>query len=225
MIPLGIDTHLFRPGPKDKQIMKKLDLKKEDINILFTGRLIYDKGIEDLIYAFYMLRKKHDNVNLLILGRGKLRKKIDSLIERFDLKDSVQYLGFLTHPETPRYYKTADIFCTPCRITPYWQEQFGFVFAEAMACGKAIVSTYSGSIPEVTGGNAVLVPPGNHLELYQALDKVVSDKRFRKELGRKARDHAVKTFSCEVVTAKRLKVYEKVYSEHKRSLIGQPVKG
>lgn len=213
VIPLSVDTKVFKPMPKDENLMKRLGLKKTDIHILFVGRLKYDKGILDVIYAMRILKKKHPNIKLLILGRGPLKKRIDELVRLFGLRKHVKYLGFLPYLETVKYYNIADIFCTPCTITKYWQEQFGFVFAEAMACEKAIVSTYSGSIPEVTAGHSILVPPGNFLALSEGLDKAISDKNLRQKLGKEARQYALNNYSPEVVAEKKLALFNQILKE------------
>jgi len=218
VIPPGIDIDMFKSRPKDKNLLKQYNLNNNDINILFAGRIVYDKGIEDLAYAFKLLCDKHDNVKLLILGKGKWKKKIINILERYNIKDRVRFLGFLPYEQTEKFYNIADIFCTPSRITKYWQEQFGFVFAEAMACGKPIVSTHAGSIPEVLGGTGLLVSPGNHLELFEALDKLVKNPELRKELSRKARNYAVKNYDAKVIAKKRLALYEKIYKQHKKSI-------
>lgn len=214
VIPPGIDLNAFKPRPKDKNLLKKYGLKNTDITILFTGRLVYDKGIEDLIYAFKLLSDKHNNVKLMILGRGKLKSQIIKLLKLYNINDKVIFLGFLEYTQTEKFYNLADIFCTPSRITKYWQEQFGFVFAEAMACGKPIISTHAGSIPEVLGGTGLLVSPGNHLELFEALDKLVKNPKLRDELGKKANTYAKIHYDAKIIAQKRVELYEKIYRKY-----------
>jgi len=216
IIPPGIDIDNFRPKKKDISMLKKYGIKKGDVTILFTGRLIYDKGIEDLIYAFKLLCDKHDNIRLLILGKGKLKKNISKTLERYGIVDKVIFMGFLPYGQTEKFYNLADIFCTPSRITKYWQEQFGFVFAEAMACGKPVVSTHTGSIPEVLSGTGILVSPGNHLELFEALERLVKNPELRKELGAKARSYAMKNYDAKAIAKKRTELYERLYKEYKQ---------
>ena len=210
VIPPGIDIETFRPRPKDKKLMKQYNISPNDVNVLFVGRIVYDKGIEDLVYAFKLLCDKHKNVNLLILGKGKWKNKIVKLFRHYGIESKVRFLGFLPYEETEKFYNLADIFCTPPRITKYWQEQFGFVYVEAMACGLPVVSTHAGSIPEVTGGNALLVSPGNHLELFDALDKLVNNPELRKKLGNKGREFAIKKYDSKIIAEKRLALYKKL---------------
>jgi len=216
VIPPGIDTDLFKPARKDPAIMKKYGLKEKDINILFAGRLVYDKGIEDLIFAFNLLCRKHQNINLLIMGQGPLKKRISLLAKRFNISRKIIFLGFLPYEKTPSYYNCADIFCTPSKITRFWQEQFGYVFAEAMSCGKPIVSTHAGSIPEVTGGASLLVSPGNHLELSKALDRIISNKVLRTKMSKSARNIALKKYDAKKIAEKKIKLYEAIIHEKKK---------
>jgi len=214
VIPPGIDLDIFKPREKPQSLMKKYDIKKTDITILFVGRLVYDKGIEDLIHAFKLLCNEHDNLKLLILGRGALKNKIIKLIERYAITDKVVFVGFLPYEETEKIYNLSDIVCTPSRITKYWQEQFGFVFVEAMACGKPVVSTYAGAIPEVTGKNALLVSPGNHLELYNALNRLVLNPKLREQLAKKALEFTRIRYDAKNIAKQRMLLYNKLMNEN-----------
>jgi glycosyltransferase involved in cell wall biosynthesis len=94
----------------------------------------------------------------------------------------------------------ADIFTLPSIPVDYWQEQFGIVLIESMASGKPIVTTISGSIPEVVGDAAVLVQPADHLALYHAFKDLVLSKEKCRSLGNRARARAEELFSLDVVS-------------------------
>jgi len=102
----------------------------------------------------------------------------------------------------------ADVFVLPSVPDRRWQEQFGMVLIESMACGKPVISTLSGSIPEVVGDNAILVQSFDFLELYKALKKILSDEKLQYELGKKGREFVVKNYNA-VDTARKI---EKIYS-------------
>jgi glycosyltransferase involved in cell wall biosynthesis len=213
VMPAGLDTDVLIPKPKEKQLLDKYNLTEDNINIIFAGRVVYDKGIEDLVYAFKLLSDKHPQVRLIIDGKGKWTKRIIRQLKMLGVYDKTRFIDFVPYEQRQRSYNMADILCNPSRITKHWQEQFGFVFAESMACGKAIVSTHSGSIPEVLGGTGLLVSPGNCIELYDALDKLVSNPVLRKELGEKAREYAVTHYDAKFIATKRLEIYAKVLSQ------------
>jgi len=155
------------------------------------------------------------NVTLLIVGSGPLKEKIKRFFKERGCLDKVVFLGAIPYEQMKKYYNLADIFCLPSRFTKYWQEQFGFVFAEAMSCAKPIVSTRIGAIPEVVADAGLLVSPGNFLELESALETLILDENLRKLLGERGRRRAIKLFSINSAAIGRDKVYRKVLRDLK----------
>jgi glycosyltransferase involved in cell wall biosynthesis len=106
----------------------------------------------------------------------------------------VKLAGGFKYVDMPRIYGIADIFCLPS--TYQMQEQFGMVLVEAMASGKPVLTTTSGSIPEVVGNAAVIVKPNNPILLYQALRRLISDDGLREELSKVARKRAEEKYDA-----------------------------
>jgi glycosyltransferase involved in cell wall biosynthesis len=84
------------------------------------------------------------------------------------------------------------------------------VLLESMACGKALISTCSGSIPEVVGDAGILVQPYDHLSLYQALKTALLNDALRQQLGQKARRRVETHFDCRHVAAKIDEAYRSI---------------
>ncbi|WP_417435989.1 glycosyltransferase [Idiomarina abyssalis] len=119
-------------------------LKKEDF-ILGCGRLHESKNFADLILAFANVKNKYPDFKLIILGEGPERENLSSLISELGLSDSVILPGFVDTPYS--YFLKAKLFVH----TSKW-EGFGYVLAEAMACGTSVVAYDSkGAINEVLG--------------------------------------------------------------------------
>jgi glycosyltransferase involved in cell wall biosynthesis len=112
----------------------------------------------------------------------------------------------------PRIHNLADIFVLASQPTPVWQEQFGYVLAESMACGKAVVATTSGSIPEIVGDAGLLVPPSDFQSLAEALGGLLADGARRRELGTRARLRATALFDRRAVSAHLRSHYEALLS-------------
>jgi thioredoxin-like negative regulator of GroEL len=86
------------------------------------------------------------------------------------------------------------------------------VLIESMACGKAVVSTRSGSISEVVADAGILVQPNDHLSLYNAIKELICNKELRDTLGRKALIRAREEFDSKRTAEKVKEVFEKVLS-------------
>jgi len=205
IIPNGVDLEHFSPdvSPIDKFCDGKL-------NILFVGRLEKRKGLPYLLKAYKQVKQEIPNCRLIIVGPGtRLRHKYEKQVRRAGLKDVV-FVGYVSYDELPRYYKTADIFCSPAT----GRESFGIVLLEAMAVGKPIVASniegYANVITHEVDG--LLVPPKDAEILAQALISLMTDKSLRQQMGAKGKLKA-KDYSWEHIARRVLSYYMRVLSE------------
>ncbi|MFC1928555.1 glycosyltransferase family 4 protein [Chloroflexota bacterium] len=178
VIPNGIDLGHFHPDVSP--IEEFCDGK---LNILFVGRLESRKGVNYLLKAYLQVKQEIPDSRLIIVGPGTtLRKRYEKWIRRHDLKDVV-FIGYVSYAELPRYYKTADVFCSPAT----GRESFGIVLLEAMAVGKPVVATNIGGYASVVthGEDGLLVPPKDSGGLAQALISLMSDETLRQQMGAK----------------------------------------
>ena len=185
IIPNGVDLEHFSPdvAPIDRFGDGKL-------NILFVGRLEKRKGLNYLLEAYHQVKKEFYKCRLIVVGPGtRLRKKYEKIIASEDMKDVV-FVGHVNYDELPRYYKTADIFCSPAIS----RESFGIVLLEAMAMSKPIVaSDIEGYASVMTSGEeGLLTPPKDVSGLSQSLMSLLTDHTLRLEMGGKGRITAAK---------------------------------
>ena len=205
IIPNGVDLNHFSPSvsPID-------DFGDGKLNILFVGRLEKRKGADFLLDAYKRVKGEIPNSRLIIVGPGtRLRKKYEKQVRQNGL-DDVVFTGYVSYDELPRYYKTADIVCSPAT----GRESFGIVLLEAMAVGKPVVaSNIEGYASVVTHGvDGLLVPPKDGEMLAQALISLVTDESLRQQMGAKGRLKA-SDYSWEHIAQKILKYYIRVLSE------------
>jgi glycosyltransferase involved in cell wall biosynthesis len=194
----GIDLRRFRPTAKDDQLLRQLRCGANDAIILFVANLHREKGVIDLLYAFRRpvgRLGKEVKLKLLLAGKGREDARILESIRRLQLDDYAQLIGSFPYSSMPQLHNIADIFVLPSIPTPKWQEQFGYVLVESMACGKPAISTLNGAIPEVVADAGVLVPPNDFLSLANALEDLISDEKKRAELGQKGRRRAEEVLS------------------------------
>lgn len=186
IIPNGIDLKRFTPEvPK---IEKYCDGKK---NILFVGRLEPRKGCIYLLRAFEMVKKEIPDIRLIVVGPGtRLRHKYEKWVARHNLTPDVTFTGFVSDEELPRYYQTADIFCSPAT----GRESFGIVLLEAMAMGKPVIaSDIDGYAHVITNGvEGILTPPRDFIALSRVLGSLLTDPGRCREMGIKGRETAQK---------------------------------
>jgi glycosyltransferase involved in cell wall biosynthesis len=138
--------------------------------ILSAGRLVWEKGHQDVLRAVAVLRSRgRDDIRVVIIGDGDEGKRLRGVAADLGLSDHVTFRPTIAYDEMPALYAQAS--CLVLASIPIWswEEQFGMVLAEAMGGHLPIVTTRSGAIPEVVGDDATLVAPGDWLGLADAL--------------------------------------------------------
>jgi len=213
VVPAGLDCERFKPAEKNEQVAEKLGISKDLIRILFVGRLVPEKGIFDLLNAFSMVLRNVQNVELLIVGSGSssMQIQISQLVENLKIGGKVKFLGSIEYSNMPQIHNLADVFCLPSIPTKTWAEQFGYSMVEAMACGKPVVSTSTGSIPEVVKDRAtgILVKPNDPRGLESALEELILNKQERDAFGRNAREWVLQKFEANKVAGQLANIYSR----------------
>lgn len=205
VIPHGVDVNRFAADLAP--IERFADGK---VNILFVSRLEGRKGIHYLLKAFRVLKENYPNIRLIVVGPGN-KSRYSDWVRAVKLKD-VEFIGYTSHEELPRYYSTADIFCVPA----VGRESFGIILLEAMAAGKPIVATDIDGYADVVnhGAEGLLVPPKDVNMLSRALATLIEDKDARTTMGAIGRKK-VANFTWRAVAERTLQYYEEILDNHR----------
>ena len=150
--------------------------------VLFVGRLVSYKGADVLLRALRGL-----DATCVIVGDGPLRSDLQALTQDFGLQRRVLFRGDVSHEELVAWYHACDLFVLPS-VTK--AEAFGLVQAEAMACGKPVVSTQLPSgVPWVNQHRetGLVVPPGDVEALRDALGELLDNESLRQAMGEQGR--------------------------------------
>jgi glycosyltransferase involved in cell wall biosynthesis len=184
----------------NRAFQAQLGNRQQDDMVVFAGRLVAEKGLDVLLHAVAKL----PGVRLRIAGEGSMKSAWRGLAKQIGLGNRAEFLGAKSFAELIELYAEAAVVCVPT-LSP---ESFGYTAAEAMAMGRAVVTTPSGALPELLAdgrGFVALSPTPEALAkaLYEALENV----NRRKAAERKAREFAQENLSMECVGPK----YEAVY--------------
>jgi glycosyltransferase involved in cell wall biosynthesis len=214
VIPMGVDVNRLSPDNDERErLRKELGIKDKENVVLFAGRLVWEKGIYDLLHASKLIEKESvtDNakIKFIVIGEGP---ESQGSIHRVQEMGIGQMFTFYPSHNMFDILKAADIFVMPSISTKTWQEQFGVILIQAMACGLPVISTLTGSIPEVVDDAGILVQPNDPRELSASIMKLLLDNNLRKELGTRGRKRAVETFNSEKTAGMFGKLFEQVYN-------------
>lgn len=176
-MPLGFDPAYFYPDPAARsQIREKLNLHGEVIS--YFGRLTPEKGIHILIralaelkqYAWQLMMDSFDP------STSSYHAGINQLLQQAGIEGRVVFIN-PSHTQIAAYMNAADMVVVPSVTTPAWKEQYGRVAAEAMACGKTVIASDSGALPDLLNGYGFLFEEGNVEALKNILEKLLSGNR------------------------------------------------
>ena len=210
VIPNGIDLNRYQ---QDTQPFPQyLDGK---INVLFVGRMEKRKGLKYLLMAYSRLKWQFPNLRLLVVGPGTPDKDSFRVLGEHSLRD-VEFVGGVSQDDLVRYYKTADIFCSPAT----GRESFGIVLLEAMASGTPIVASRLKGFQTVLeeGMQGLMAPPKDDVALADALRQMIQDPTMRSAMGAFGERRAYE-FRWERVAGLVLDYYESVRAEVERNAL------
>jgi phosphatidylinositol alpha-mannosyltransferase len=200
VIPNGIDTSQF--GEHVEPFPWAFDGIPR---ILFVGRFDEPrKGFKYLLRALPMIQQQFPEARLMVGGTGDV-EQFDSLMERERIH-GVDFLGFISSDELPRYYASCDAFCAPS----IYRESFGIVLLEAAASGRPVVATNIPGYASVltNGKEGLLVEPRDPQALALALVRVLADQSLQARLGANGQITAAH-YAWPKVAARVLDTYER----------------
>ncbi|MBI5467082.1 MAG: glycosyltransferase family 4 protein [Candidatus Kerfeldbacteria bacterium] len=183
IIPNGVDTDRFSP---ELPILPQYD---DDVfTILYVGRMDPRKGAKFLFGAIPFLEQRLKNYRVVVVGTGWMQKYYDAYVP-LHLRKRVEFVGYVSPEELPRYYRSADVYCSPA----IGNESFGIVLLEAMAAGTPVVASDIDGYRWVVepGVEGLLVPPRSPRHLAEALIQMAQDTAKRKAMSTAGRRKAL----------------------------------
>jgi len=169
----------------------------------FVGRLVSDKGAALLLQAIGHLHRDGLKIPLSIVGDGPERARLEDLARSLGIEKSVRFLGSYSPREIAAVLNETEVLVVPS----IWEEPFGIVALEGIACGCVVVASRGGGLSEAVGRCGLTVPNGDVLALANALRQALSDRVLRESLRNSASAHLT-TFSRRSVANRYLSVLE-----------------
>lgn len=182
-----------------------------DSSVLFVGRLVRRKGVDDLLHAFAEVRSRIADAKLVIVGDGPERENLERMVAELGLSGAVRFTGMLRGERLHEEYENCDVFVLPSKAVQEdaASEGLGLTLIEAAMHGKPLVGTTHGGIPEVIqdGVNGLLVPPNDSHLLAEALTRLVKDKELARKMGENSLKSAQSLYTWKAATNRLLQSY------------------
>ena len=193
----GVNTDLFYPREN----------VREPQTVLFVGRFHPEKGVLQLVQAYARVLRAHPGAKLVIGGTtgfgthapNSYVRDVESLATSIvkSHRGSIHFTGYVHHDrDLPAWFQRATVLSSPS----IFQEPFGLVNAEAMACATPVVGAKRGGIPEVLGDGGLLVDPEDVEGFAEALSMLLGNRDYVARLGRAAYQRCKEMFDWEVVS-------------------------
>jgi glycosyltransferase involved in cell wall biosynthesis len=165
LIPNGYNESLFSVS-SSIEARKRLGLPLNMKVLLSVGNLVTVKGHKYLIDAMNIISKKRNDVILILIGSGSSEASLRQKTKELNLEERIFFFGAQKHEEIPKWMNACDLF-----VLPSLMESFGVVSIEAMACGKPVIGTRVGGIPEIVRTNdvGILTKPADPKELSEVI--------------------------------------------------------
>ena len=177
IIPNGVDLRNFNPD-----VAPFPEYRNGKRNILFVGRLEKRKGLAYLLKAFLRVKREMPDTRLIVVGTGtRLRRRYERYVAQHGLQDHVIFKGFVSEEDKARYFRTADVYCSPAT----GHESLGVVLLEGLATGTPVVASdipgYSSVI--TNGQDGLLFPRKDSRRLAESLLRVLDDRSLAERLS------------------------------------------
>lgn len=199
----GVDMERFSPD--------RFSVKKDDgvFTFVFVGRIVGDKGINELVEAFVKLHDKHKNTRLVLVGNYEhnLDPVSDKTRKLIDTNDGIDACGPKYGDDLLQMYVDAD-----CFVMPSYREGFPNTVLEAGAMGlPSIVTDINGSREIIENEkNGLIVPSKNANALYDAMERILTDDAARETMKSNARPMIASRFEREFVQKCQIEFYERI---------------
>lgn len=194
------------PNPVDSNAFKPANRPQHNNYILYVGRLEYRKGAHVLIRAMPCILERVPQAKFIFIGSDcGMKDYLLKKIAEFGIKDSVEFICQVPREELIPYYQQSAL----CVVPSLW-ENHPYVILEAMACGKPVIASEVGGIPELIQNrvNGILVPAGSVSSLAGSIIEVLNDRKLQERLGINARKYIEDQYAPDGVLQKTLDVYK-----------------
>lgn len=200
---MGVDMERFNPA----RFVVRIDMKT--FTFVFVGRIVGDKGINELVEAFTRLHNKYNNVRLVLVGKyeQELDPVSDATRKMIDANDAINACGAKYGDDLLQMYVNAD-----CFVMPSYREGFPNTVLEAGAMGlPSIVTDINGSREIIENGkNGLIVPPKDASALYKAMERMLTDNAVRETMQNNARTMIASRFERNFVQKCLIDFYKEI---------------
>lgn len=191
---------------RDDLFFGRPEIKREK-ELIFLGRLVSDKGVDTLLEALGILKRRAVKPRLTIVGEGPEKDALQALATQWGLSEQIEWAGATSGEKLARLLCEHHILVIPSR----WREPFGVVALEGLACGCVAIGSREGGLADAIGPCGLLFQNGDAHELAVQIESLINSPAQREALVVQIPAH-IKEFAPARVASRYLKVLKKANS-------------
>ena len=209
VVPNGVNLNNFEQVERDYDFRRQYAADNEKI-ILYVGRLVYEKGVQNLIAAMPKILANYHDAKLIIAGKGPMLDELRGEVDYLGLGNKVYFTGYLNSKQCRKMYKCADI-----AVFPSTYEPFGIVALEAMLSGSPIVVSDIGGLNEIVDHcvNGMKSYAGNSNSIADSILTLLFNQELAKSCVEKAQEKVRTQYNWSKISDDTHFVYEKAIAE------------
>ncbi len=197
----GIDPSVYHINFDSGELRREWGIPDGVPLIGTIARLIPQKGIQYLIQAATIIKKKFSDFRILVVGDGPFRRELEELSVSAGVSGKIIFTGFRS--DIPRILAAIELF-----VLPTLEEGMSVAILEAMCAGKPVIASRIGGVPEVvTRETGILVHPGDSGELANAIDYLLSDAKARERMGKAGCQQIEQNFTLQKMAKAHYQLY------------------
>ena len=205
VVPNGVNLNKFTGMDRDYSFRRKYAMDNEKI-ILFIGRLVYEKGVQNLIAAMPKVLDSYHDAKLVIAGKGGMIDELKAQVNAMGISNKVYFTGYLNSKQVVKMYKCADV-----AVFPSTYEPFGIVALEAMLAGVPTVVSDVGGLNEIIehGVNGMKSYAGNPNSIADSILALLYDGKLCSNIAKNAKNKVKQEYNWNKIAQDTHFIYQK----------------
>ncbi len=187
--------------PYRDDLFRQIPGVKRDRELIYLGRLVSDKGVDVLLQAMIRFRENGERWRLTVVGDGEERERLENLCSEHQLEEWVSFIGTKRGEELVELLNQHQILVIPSR----WEEPFGIVALEGIACGGLVIGSAKGGLKDAIGSCGLTFSNGNVDELAAGISRLMHDPELAAACRSEAPRHLA-NFTREAVAQRYLNI-------------------
>ena len=202
--PNGVDTTLFRPGPRGG-LRAALGLAEDAPLVGLVGRISPEKGPEVFVRAALLLASLRPQAHMVVVGDGPMEDQVRRMVADYGLQQHMHLLGLVD--DMPALYRELDLL-----VSSSHSEAMPLALMEAMASGLPVVATRVGGVPDMVahGQTGWLVAPGDFQDIASRCNGLLGDDGLRRAMGARARARVVQHMGLDDSVARTVALLQRL---------------